>query len=132
MTSIDEAARLAALIRAQMAGAAQQRTATSRSGNKEATERAATDAAGKDGPYGIPATVLAQVRSLSPDNAAPRKAFRLFLRATLAKQLAQASEGDTSFDHLVDQVMDMMTADQQLSDAIQKAGQQLVELAAHP
>lgn len=133
MTSIDEAARLAALIRAQMASAAQQKANRS-SGQESPTQpdaHASTSTAGKDEPLGIPASVLAQVRSLSPDDA-PRKAFRLYLRATLARQLNQGSEGGTSFDQLVDQVMGMMTADEQLNDAIQKAGRHLVELATQP
>lgn len=136
MTSIDEAGRLAALIKAQMENAGRQRLVAGRSSKGEtSTQAGSVDAPASNSSVDpwteIPAAVLSQVRALSPDDA-PRKAFRLYLRASLARTLSPSGAGDASFDLLVDQVMDMMAADEKLSDSIQKAGRHLVDLASQP
>ena len=135
MTNIDNAAYLAKLLQAQMANGLHRKTKQEDAGGTGTTSRRSTPQTllpSKAEDMGsVPAEVLAQIEALSrTDEQLNRKAFRVFLQATLAQQLGVADPGESSFGKLVDEVLGTMEADAELSGALLTAGRRLVQLAS--
>ena len=134
MTNID-AAYLAKLLQAQMANGLHRKTKQEDAGGTGVTSRKSapqTSLPSKAEDVGsVPAEVLTQIEALSStDEQLHRKAFRVFLQATLAQQLGVADPGESSFGKLVDEVLGTMEADAELSGALLTAGRRLVQLAS--
>lgn len=141
MTSIDRASALAALIKAQLAA---QRDAGPQAGAMGAPGKAAPTHAPKqqarpDAKHGAQpqarlaypdAWVTQQVRHLSPDDPRRRrKAFRFFLEAVLGQEFGPELAGSASFSDLVGQVLARMESDDELTTAMDEAGEQLLAQA---
>jgi hypothetical protein len=64
------------------------------------------------------------------DPQARRRAFRIFLRGVLARELGSSVANDPQFPALVKRVQDTMEADNELLVAIDRAGDLLLQRAA--
>ncbi len=142
MTSIDRASALAALIKAQLAA---QRDAGAQSGamgtpgkavsstqrpQQQARPNAKTGAQTQARVAYPDAWVTHQVRHLSPDDPRRRrKAFRVFLEAVLGQEFGPELAGSASFSDLVGQVLARMESDDELTTAMDEAGEQLLAQA---
>jgi hypothetical protein len=125
MTRIDGPNELAALIRRQF-------TAMQPPGAHKASPLAAKSVAGKTAartPADETAVLVAQrVRSIAVDDPQRRrKAFRIFLEASLLNELGDALINDPDFYRLVDRVEEQMAADAQLSEAMDAAAESLLK-----
>lgn len=124
MTRIDAAGELAALIRRQFGQARAQGTqlpAVPVAAPPATKGRARTPAESS-------AALIAQrVRAIpAEDPQRRRKAFRIFLESALLNELGDSLINDPSFYRLVDQVEEQMTANPQLSEAIDAAAEMLL------
>lgn len=125
MTRIDGASELVALIRRQFMPIQPQ-------GPRKASQPAAKTAASKGTtrtPTQDTAALIAQrVRSIPADDPhRRRKAFRIFLESSLLNELGDSLVNDPDFYRLVDQVEEQMSADAQLSEAIDLAAEMLLK-----
>lgn len=127
MTTIDPASRLLAQIRAQ-AREWKRRVASGREGSAGETSLAPT--AGETPAHWM-AQVARSVVAIAPtDPDRRRKAFRVYLQATLARECGIEHFDDPAFQDLVARVQDAMEADPRLRRAIESAGDMLLESAA--
>jgi hypothetical protein len=74
--------------------------------------------------------LASQLASINRDHPhARRKAFRLFLTSTMAREFGDAVTADPKFGELVDRVQTTMEADAELLKAIELAGASLLSSA---
>lgn len=131
MTRIDGASGMATLIRAQALEQARLRQAQNQ-GQGQGGQARSADRAGQ----GEAADALLQAHLLRRlkgiDAADPdrrRKAFRMFMEATLVRELGAQMPGDPQFPALVDQVLERMDADPELKAASMEAADLLLAQA---
>lgn len=126
MTRIDSSLALAALIQQRLAARSERNAASQASGKPGSPT---TDAKRPD-PKGIGTSIARRIRAL--DGSAPerrRKAFRIFLEATLAAELGNELINDPAFYKLVDEVQESMELDRDLQPRIDTASNELLRLA---
>ena len=106
MTRIDGASGIAALIRAQALEQARLRQAQ---GQGEQARSAGGPAKEGSGDARVPAPLLRRLKGVdAADPDRRRKAFRMFMEATLVRELGEALQADPQFPALVDQVLQRM------------------------
>lgn len=123
MGVIDPAGPLFAHIRAQ---ALAWKRNSSAKGSTATTEPGATTSEGADWLAQVARSVVAIGRD---DPQRKRKAFRVYLRAALARELGVAHADDHGFPQLVERVLETMESDPQLNEAIATAGDMLLRVA---
>lgn len=127
MTRIDGASGIAALIRAQALEQARLRQAPAQG---EQARSASPAKEGSSDPH-VQAHLLRRLKSLdAADPDRRRKAFRMFMEATLVRELGDALQADPQFPALVDQVLQRMEDDPELQAASMDAADHLLEEAA--
>jgi hypothetical protein len=123
MSPIDPLGPLLAQIRSQASGLRRKDAATS----------GAPAPAGEDGrpsPASVMDGVVAAIANLSPELPDRRRqAFRLFLKAVLANELVIEEPSASSFEDLVERVLASMEGDGRLREAIDRAGDALLDKA---
>lgn len=125
MTRIDAAGELAALIRRQFGQA--QAQGTQRPAVPVA-KTPATKGASRTPAENSAALIAQRVRAIpAEDPQRRRKAFRIFLESALLNELGDSLINDPDFYRLVDQVEEQMTANPQLSEAIDAAAEMLLK-----
>lgn len=128
MTRIDGASGIAALIRAQALEQARLRQAQ---GQGEQARSAGGPAKEGSGDARVPAPLLRRLKGVdAADPDRRRKAFRMFMEATLVRELGEALQADPQFPALVDQVLQRMEDDPELQAASLEAADHLLEEAA--
>jgi len=124
MTGIDITGKLSALIRTQAnALQAPQKPIDNKSETKQtqSTRNSAPD---------WMAQVGLRVAAISADDPQRRrKAFRIYLGAVLSRELGIHQVQGSEFQHLLDKVQDAMNADAELIQAIDQAGDLLLQQA---
>jgi hypothetical protein len=126
MSEIDPWSVLLGHIRSQALTWGRQRSAPGASPAADQGRRVGPTA----GPVDWPAQIVSAVRQISPDDPErPRKAFRVFLRAAIARDLGFTQLDAPGFLGLVDRVQETMEADERLEEAIGKASALLMERA---
>ena len=77
--------------------------------------------------------VARSIAAIHPDEAQPRRrAFRIFLKAGLAREFGIQDPDGSEFHRLVDGVYEVMLSDQRISAAIDRAGEWLIRSARQP
>ncbi|MDR3017435.1 MAG: hypothetical protein LBV56_18570 [Delftia acidovorans] len=128
MTRIDGASGIAALIRAQALEQARLRQAQ---GQGEQARSADGTAKEGSGDARVLAPLLRRLKGMdAADPDRRRKAFRMFMEATLVRELGEALRADPQFPGLVDQVLQRMEDDPELQAASLEAADHLLEEAA--
>ncbi|WP_343740218.1 hypothetical protein [Delftia tsuruhatensis] len=128
MTRIDGASGIAALIRAQALEQARLRQAQ---GQGEQARSAGGPAKEGSGDARVPAPLLRRLKGVDAADPDRRcKAFRMFMEATLVRELGEALQADPQFPALVDQVLQRMEDDPELQAASLEAADHLLEEAA--
>ncbi|XQM37285.1 hypothetical protein DFLDMN_004169 [Cupriavidus sp. H19C3] len=124
MTQIDQASRLAAMIRAQVASLGGRRagglTSRKESTKKEGTPHAATE-------QDLASVVARRVAAIDPN--APdrrRRAFRVFLETVLLAEFGEPLMNDARFQQLVEDVHRQMEAEPEVAAAMEEAARLLV------
>lgn len=124
MSTIDPTTRLLAQIRAQAhewRGRVGAQPGLPAPGKRSPAE-------GTQGPRDWMAQVAEAVVAIEPaDPDRRRKAFRIYLRAVLARECGIQRTDDQGFQDLVERVQQTMEADPRLKEAIEAAGDMLVE-----
>lgn len=125
MTRIDAASELAALIRRQFGQAQAQGTQRSA---VPAAKTSATKTSARNPAENSAALIAQRVRAIPADDPQRRrKAFRVFLESALLNELGDSLINDPGFYRLVDRVEQQMTANPQLSEAIDAAAEMLLK-----
>jgi hypothetical protein len=125
MSTIDPASHLFAHIRAQ--ALAWRRKSSGRGAAETAEpERSPTPGGAQDWLAQVAQGVAAIDRD---DPQRQRKAFRVYLRAALAREIGIGHVDDQGFPELVERVLETMESDAQLKDAITAAGDMLLRVA---
>lgn len=128
MTRIDGASGIAALIRAQALEQARLRQAQ---GQGEQARSAGGPAKEGSGDARVLAPLLRRLKGMdAADPDRRRKAFRMFMEATLVRELGDALQADPQFPALVDQVLQRMEDDPELQAASLEAADHLLAEAA--
>lgn len=128
MTRIDGASGIAALIRAQALEQARLRQAQ---GQGEQARSAGGPAKEGSGDSRVLAPLLRRLKGMdAADPDRRRKAFRMFMEATLVRELGDALQADPQFPAFVDQVLQRMEDDPELQEASLEAADHLLEEAA--
>lgn len=131
---IDPTTQLAAMIRAQLRAQSQVRAAgtASTQDSRAKPETPAHDAAQELQSH-LQQLVAMRVRALDAhDPNRRRKAFRVFLEATLLQTFGRDRIDGTAFDQMVDKVMQRMESDAALVASMSEAGELLLADAAQP
>jgi len=122
MTRIDATQALAALIRRQVESMARQ--PNPRTGGQTTSNSMRATTARED----LASVVARRVRALDPAGPdARRKAFRVFLEATLAAKFGESLMNDPAFHLLVDDVQERMSEQPELARWMDLASQALLE-----
>jgi hypothetical protein len=125
MPSIDVTARLADVIRTQIA------SLRDRKGARQAAGKRPAASAERQGD--VAADVAARIRSVdAADPDRERKAFRMFLEAVLISELGAKIAEDPQFAAMVEHVQGSMEADPEIARAAQQAARVLLKIADGP
>jgi hypothetical protein len=127
MTRIDGTSAIVAQIRAQALEQARLRQSQGHGEPARPADRAVRQEAGDDP---LQAQLLRRLKGIdAADPDRRRKAFRMFMETTLARELGEAVQGDPRFPALVDQVLERMDADPQTKAASLEAADLLLAQA---
>ena len=128
MTRIDQTAQLAALIRSQIGAQLQTPQRTQPGWPHAAPATRVTSTSTSAGQIASLQEVVAlRVRALGADDPhRHRKAFRIFLEATLLQEFGRDRVNDPGFGELIDEVMIQMESDPALGAAMHEAGGHLL------
>jgi len=122
MTRIDATQALAALIRRQVQSMARQQSP--RTGAAQAASKGQHAATARED---LASVVARRVRAIDPAGPdARRKAFRVFLEATLAAEFGEQLMNDPAFYVLVDEVQERMTHEPELAQWMDLASEALL------
>jgi hypothetical protein len=130
MTRIDGASALAALVRAQ--ALEQARLRQTQGQGAQQSRPSGRPAPGVAADSHVQAHLLRRLKGVdAADPDRRRKAFRMFMEATLAKELGEQVQADPQFQALVDQVLQRMGADPELDAASLEAADFLLAQVGH-
>jgi len=127
MTRINSSQALAALIHQRLAGRSERSAASPPSAKPGSPSTDPMRPELKD----IGTHITQRIRAIDGgDPERRRKAFRIFLEATLAAELGSALINDPAFFKLVDEVQESMEGDRDLQPGIDMASRELLRLAS--